>query len=74
MNNIETAEFGIVVNAEQQFSVWPTHLMLPPGCRFAGPVGTMLEMQALVQQQFIETVPATYATPEESFRNSQLAD
>jgi MbtH protein len=74
MGNIEFAEFGIVVNEEQQFSVWPTHLRLPPGCRFAGPVGTNLEMQALIQQQFIETTPATYITPDGRFRNSQQAD
>jgi uncharacterized protein YbdZ (MbtH family) len=74
MSNIEIAEFGIVVNEEQQFSVWPLHLKLMPGCRFAGPVGTITEMQALVQQQFIETIPATYNTLEERFRNSQHSD
>jgi len=74
MKNIEAAEFGIVVNAEQQFSIWPTHLMLPPGCSFAGPMGTKAEMQALVQQQFIETVPSTYITAEEWAVISQLAD
>jgi uncharacterized protein YbdZ (MbtH family) len=74
MNDIEFSEFGIVVNEDQQFSVWPTHLRLPPGCRFAGPVGTNLEMQALIQQQFIETTPATYITPDERFRSSQLSD
>jgi hypothetical protein len=31
-------------------------------------------MQELVAQQFVETAPATYITPEEQFRASQWAD
>jgi MbtH protein len=74
MRNVEIMEFGVIVNEEQQFGVWPTHLKLPAGYRFAGPTGTQTEMQELVAQQFVETAPATYITPEEQFRASQWAD
>mgnify|MGYP003546711679 FL=1 len=74
MRNVDIVEFGVIVNEEQQFGVWPTHLKLPTGYRFAGPTGTQTEMQELVAQQFVETAPATYTTPEEQFRASQWAD
>ena len=60
MSDIDTAEYGIVVNQELQYSIWPTHLGLPSGYKFAGTVGTQAEMQELLSQQFVETAPSTY--------------
>ncbi len=60
MNDIDTAEYGIVVNDALQYSIWPTHLALPAGYKFAGTVGTRAEMQELVSQEFVETAPCTY--------------
>ena len=60
MNDIDTAEYGIVVNQALQYSIWPTHLELPSGYKFAGSVGTRAEMQELVSQHFVETAPCTY--------------
>jgi len=74
MTTIKGAEFGVVVSDEQYFSVWPTHRKLPFGWHFTGPTGTRAEMQQLVEQQFVPTIPSTCLTPERQFRNSQSAD
>ena len=74
MNMVKRATFGIVVNDEQQFSVWPTHRRLPPGWNYTGPTGTRAEMQAAVRQQFVETVPATYIARDSRHGASQWAD
>jgi uncharacterized protein YbdZ (MbtH family) len=60
MSDIDTAEYGIVVNEALQYSLWPTHVGLPRGYKFAGTVGTRAEMQELLSQQFVETAPCTY--------------
>lgn len=60
MNDTDTAEYGIVVNQELQYSLWPTHIALPAGYKFAGAAGTRTEMQELLSQQFVETAPSTY--------------
>lgn len=73
MSNIDTAEYGIVVNQALQYSIWPTHLGLPSGYKFAGSVGTRAEMQELVSQQFVETAPCTYIR-EQRFGESKWVD
>lgn len=60
MSDIDTAEYGIVVNQELQYSIWPTQLGLPSGYKFAGTVGTRAELEELLSQQFVETAPSTY--------------
>ena len=48
MNDIETpdeneddaTEYAVVVNHEEQYSVWPTYRDIPPGWRDAGKRGT----------------------------------
>jgi uncharacterized protein YbdZ (MbtH family) len=71
MSNTKSALFGIIANEEQQFCVWPTRRKLLPGWHYTGPTGTKAAMQAFVGQQFVETVPAAYITPERRFRDSQ---
>ena len=74
MDTVKRALFGIVVNDEHQFSVWPTHRRLPPGWSYTGPTGTRAEMQAAVRQQFVETVPATYSARDKRFGESKWVD
>jgi MbtH protein len=66
--------FGIVVNDEDQFSVWPTHRRLPIGWRYTGPTGTRAQMHELVRQHFVETIPSTYISRESRHRDSSWAD
>ena len=58
--NIDTREYAIV-KCEMRYSIWPTEEPLPPGYSCAGPVGTRAEMEALLSQQFAETVAASYS-------------
>ena len=74
MKYIDSIEFGIVCNEDRQFSIWPAHLPLPSGYAFTGPTGSRTEMLALVEQQFVPTIPSTHLAPERQFRNSQSAD
>jgi uncharacterized protein YbdZ (MbtH family) len=56
------SSYGIIVNDEHEFAVWPSARKVPPGWRFAGPTGTEAEMQDVSGRQFIETVPAPFIT------------
>jgi len=67
-------EFGIIVNEEHQFILWPTHHVLPLGWRFTGLRGTQAEMAELLLEQFVETTPGTHSTPDSHFSASQWAD
>ena len=40
-NNYEDSlEYQVVVNLEEQYSIWPTHKEIPSGWRAEGPKGT----------------------------------
>jgi uncharacterized protein YbdZ (MbtH family) len=67
MSNTKDREFGIVVNDEHEFSIWPTHRNLQPGWQYTGPTGTYMEMQEFLEQQFITTRAATYLRAETRF-------
>lgn len=71
MNEMDSAEYGIVVNQELQYSIWPTHLPLPQGFKFAGTAGTRAEMLELLSQQFVETAPSTYIPRDRRFGESR---
>jgi uncharacterized protein YbdZ (MbtH family) len=68
MSDIRAAEYGIVVNQDLQYSIWPTHVGLPSGYKFIGAVGTLAEIQELLSQRFVETGPSTY------IRDSRFGD
>jgi MbtH protein len=55
--------YGIIVNTERQFGVWPAHRKLPRGWHFTGPTGTRAEMEQLLREQFVETLPTPLITP-----------
>lgn len=74
MSKSKSVVYGVVINDEHQFSLWPTHRRLPPGWHFTGPTGTQAEMRELMRQQFIETVPATYIAAGKRFPASRWAD
>jgi uncharacterized protein YbdZ (MbtH family) len=74
MSNTDIQEFGIIVNDDHEFSIWPTHCKLLPQWHYAGPTGTQAEMQDLLSRQFLTTLAATYLRPETRFMDSQLKD
>ena len=59
MQGIKCTDFGIIVNDEAHCAVWSTNKKPPQGWRFTASQGTRVEMQELVEQQFVQTVPAT---------------
>jgi uncharacterized protein YbdZ (MbtH family) len=59
MQDLMCTDFGIIVNDDAQCVVWPTYQKPPQGWRFTAAQGTRAEMQELVEQQFVPTVPAT---------------
>jgi uncharacterized protein YbdZ (MbtH family) len=74
MSNTKDEEFGIIVNDEHEFSLWPTHCKLLPQWHYTGPIGTHMQMQEMLNQQFVTTAAATFITPETQFRDSQIKD
>ena len=72
MDSTNNTEFGIVVNDLHEYSIWPTHSTLPPGWRYAGPIGKHHQMQELLDQHFQTTRAATYLRPETRFGDSRL--
>jgi len=67
MSNTKDEEFGIIVNDEHEFSLWPTHCKLLPQWHYTGPIGTHMQMQEMLNQQFVTTRAATYLRPETRF-------
>ena len=51
--------FDVVVNHEEQFSIWPVARALPAGWRAAGKTGTKAECLAYIEQVWSDMQPAT---------------
>ena len=74
MSNTKDEEFGIIINDDHEFSIWPMHCKLLPQWHYIGPTGTHMEMQEMMNQQFVTTAAATFITPETQFRDSQIKE
>jgi MbtH protein len=59
MNNddIDDTIFKVVVNHEEQFSIWPAHRSNPQGWRDAGRSGSKTECLAYVREVWIDMRP-----------------
>ena len=73
MQNIEHADFGIIINDDQHCAVWPAQDTPPDGWRFIAARGTRAAMQARVDQQFIPTAPAIPVEWDWRYRNAEWA-
>jgi MbtH protein len=47
----------VVVNHEEQYSVWPTRLELPSGWRMAGPTGSRSECLDYIESHWTDIRP-----------------
>jgi uncharacterized protein YbdZ (MbtH family) len=74
MPHKQSEEFGVIVNEEHQFMVWPLDRRLSAGWLFAGPTGTAAEMVTVMRQQSVETAPAIQIPLDTPFSASQWAD
>jgi uncharacterized protein YbdZ (MbtH family) len=66
--------YGIIVNGDHQFAVWPSKRPLPKGWLFTGPTGTRAEMLSMLKLQYVETVAAPLLTPGRLPRATEWAD
>jgi len=70
----ESSKFGLIVNDEFQFMVWPTQRRLPSGWRFTGRTGTAAELDVMFLLHFVQGPAATHIAPDTLFSASQWED
>ena len=51
--------YQVVVNQEDQYSIWPDGRDLPPGWRAAGKTGTKAECLAYIEEVWTDMRPAS---------------
>jgi MbtH protein len=54
---VDDQEYRVVVNHEEQYSIWPAHRELPPGWRDAGKTGLKDECLAFVEEVWTDMRP-----------------
>jgi MbtH protein len=57
--NEDNFEYQVLVNHEEQYSLWPTFKEIPNGWRQVGPIGTKQECLDYVEQVWIDMRPLT---------------
>jgi MbtH protein len=56
-DEIPQSEFRVVVNDEEQYSIWPAERVLPPGWRTGGPVGSREACLAYIETVWTDMRP-----------------
>ena len=62
--------YKVVVNAEEQYSIWPAHLENAPGWRDAGKTGTKAQCLAYVEEVWTDMRPSSLRRAMEESRGS----
>lgn len=57
MNDDENAVYRVVVNFEEQYSIWPDYKQIPEGWREAGKAGTKAECLAYINETWVDMRP-----------------
>jgi MbtH protein len=55
----ENAEFEVVINHEEQYSIWPSYKEVPGGWRKAGKKGKKAECLAFIEEHWTDMRPAS---------------
>lgn len=55
----ESGEYKVLINDEEQHSLWPVGKAVPDGWRPVGPVGTKAECLAYIEQMWTDMRPAS---------------
>lgn len=58
----EGVEFQVVVNDEEQYSIWPVYKDIPPGWRAAGKQGSKVECLDFVREVWTDMRPLSLRT------------
>ncbi len=53
----DTTTYRVVINAEEQYSIWPDFKEIPPGWRDAGKQGTKDECLAYIKEAWTDMRP-----------------
>jgi len=56
-NNADSARYKVVVNHEEQYSIWPAARENPVGWRDAGTIGTKAECLAYIREAWADMRP-----------------
>jgi MbtH protein len=59
MNDLQNSEpiYSVVINPEEQYSIWPAHRENPPGWRDIGRQGTKSECLAYIEEIWTDMRP-----------------
>ena len=53
----ESTDFTVVINHEEQYSIWPTYKTIPDGWRAAGKTGKKAECLAYIEEVWTDMRP-----------------
>ena len=56
-NDANLSCFSVVINEEDQYSIWPVERDLPPGWRGAGKTGSREECLAFIDEVWVDMRP-----------------
>jgi MbtH protein len=56
-NNADSARYKVVVNHEEQYSIWPAERENPVGWRDAGTIGSKTECLAYIREAWADMRP-----------------
>ncbi len=73
MQDVQSSVFGIIINDDQEYTVWPVHRQPPQGWSFTPAQGTRAAMQACVEQQFVPTAPSVPVDLDRRYRSAEWA-
>lgn len=55
----ENTEYDVVINDEEQYSIWPTYKAIPAGWRAVGQRGLKADCLAYIEATWIDMRPAS---------------
>ena len=53
----DTIDYHVVMNHEEQYSIWPAHKEIPAGWRISGPTGQKAECLEYIDKTWIDMRP-----------------
>ncbi len=57
MNENDTTQYLVVINQEEQYSIWPSHLPVPPGWKVQGDEASKEECLSQIEQLWTDMRP-----------------
>ena len=70
----EDTVFHVVINHEEQFSIWPTYKEIPKGWAAVGEPGSKKECLAYIEQAWTDMRPLSLRKHMDEGANSRAAD